>query len=216
MRIALVAVLALAALWFVALKPKPDSGTPAPAPAGQQQNGTGLVDRPNEAQSAVNSANAKNSANEKKADQTGEPTQTTQTTQSAVPQSKAAPKTESKSAPKIAPATKKSTDPSAPIIASAKSGNVEVVLFWDPSGSDDRHVHQAVQQVNTRGGTVKIHTIAIDDVGKYTALTQDVAVNVAPTLMIISPKLKAWKITGYTDTAEINGLVGAIARQSEN
>jgi hypothetical protein len=174
-----------------------------------------LTDRPNEAQSAVNSANAQNSAKEKQAEQTGEPTQTTE---AAVPQSEAAPKTESKSSPKAAPKsdTKKSSDPSAAIIASAKSGNVEVLLFWDPAGSDDKHVHQAVQQIDTRGGTVKVHSVEIDDVGKYTSLTQDVAVNIAPTLMIISPKLKAWKITGYTDTAEINGLVGAIARQSEN
>jgi len=60
-----------------------------------------------------------------------------------------------------------------------------------------------------------VHAIEIDDVGKYTALTHDVAVNVSPTLIILSPKLKAWRITGYTDTEEIDGLVGAIARQSE-
>src|SRR5215213_9140822 len=100
MRIALVAVLALAVLWFVALRPKPESGAPAPTAAEQQQNGTGLTDRPNEAQSAVNSANAQNSAKEKQAEQTGEPTQTTQ---AAVPQSEAAPKTESKSSSKAAP-----------------------------------------------------------------------------------------------------------------
>jgi hypothetical protein len=214
MRIALGAILVFALLWFVALKPKPESGAPAPTPAAQQQNGTGLADRPNEAQSAVNSANAKNSANEKKAEQTGAGSQTTQ---QATPQSKAAPKAESKSSQKAAPGatTKKSKDPSAPIIASAKSGKVEVVLFWDPSGSDDRHVRQAVQQINTRNGTVKVHAIEIDDVGKYTALTKDVAVNVSPTIMIISPKLTAWKITGYTDTSEIDNLIGAVARQSE-
>lgn len=213
MQIALGAVLLLAVVWFVALRPKPESGAPAPTPAAQQQNGTGLTDRPNEAQSAVNSANAKNSANEKKAEQTGEGTQTTQAT----PQSQAAPKTESKSSQTTAPpaTAKKSTDPSAPIIASAKKGNVQVILFWDPSGSDDRHVLQAVKQINTRNGSVKVHTIEIDDVGKYTSLTHDVSVNVAPTLMILSPALKAWKITGYTDTQEINGLVGAVARSSE-
>jgi len=213
MLIALAATVVVALLWFVALKPKPESAAP-PATPSAQQSGTGLTERPNEAQSAVNSANAKNSANEKKAEQTGEPTQTTQAT----PQSSAVPKTESKSksTQKTAPgAATKTTDPSAAIIASAKKGNVEVVLFWDPSGSDDRHVREAVQQINTRGNTVKVHAVEIDDVGKYTALTQDVSVNVAPTLIILSPKLKAWKITGYTDTAEIDGLVGAVARQSE-
>jgi hypothetical protein len=211
MRIALGAAVVVALLWFVALKPKPESAAP-PATPSAQQSGTGLTDRPNEAQSAVNSANAKNSANEKKAEQTGEPTPTTQAT----PQSSAAPKTEPKQTNKaVPPATKKSTDPSAAIIASAQKGNVEVVLFWDPAGSDDRHVHQAVQEVNTREGTVKIHSFEIDDVGKYTALTQDVPVNVSPTLIILSPKLDAWRITGYTDTAEIDGLVGAVARQSE-
>lgn len=210
MLIALGATVVVALLWFVALKPKPESAS-TPATPSAQQSGTGLTDRPDQAQSAVNSANAKNSANEKKAEQTGEATETTQAT----PQSSAAPKTEPKPTNKAVAPAKKSTDPSAAIIASAQKGNVEIVLFWDPAGSDDRHVRQAVQEVNTREGTVKIHAYEIDDVGKYTALTQDVPVNVSPTLIVLSPKLDAWRITGYTDTAEINGLVGAVARASE-
>jgi hypothetical protein len=223
MRIALGAVLVLALVWFVALRPKSESGTaptPATPPTAAQPNssdkGTGLLDRPNQAQSAVNSANAKNSANEQKATQTGAGASTTAST----PQTPA--QTGKQTAPpaKVQPAprpksTPKSTDPSAAIIASAKRGHTEVMLFWDSAGSDDRHTRAALQQVNTRHGTVKVHAIPIKDVGKYTAITADVKINVSPTIVIISPKLQAWRITGYTDTGEINGLVGSIARQSE-
>jgi hypothetical protein len=214
MRIALGAVLVLALVWFVALRPKSQESAAPVTPAAQQapaEGGTGLTDRPNQAESAVNDANAKNSADEQKAAQTGSDTPSTATPKS---DTEAAPKTQSKS--KVTPTPKSattSTDPSAAIIASAQSGNVEVVLFYDPAGSDDQHVFKAVQQVDTRDGTVKVHAYKISEVGKYTALTQDVAVNVAPTLIILSPKLDAWRITGYTDTSEINALVGAIARR---
>ena len=211
MQIALGAVLVLALVWFVALKPKSeDTATTQPTPT------TGITDRPNEAQSAVNSANAKNGAAEQQAEQTGSDTQSGGTAAAPKTGSQSASKAESEVQKQATPkSTVKSTDPSAAIINSAKKGNVEVVLFWDPAGSDDRHVRQAVQQINTREGTVKVHAYEISEVGKYTALTQDVAVNVSPTLIILSPKLDAWRITGYTDTAEINGLVGAIARRSE-
>ena len=210
MQIALAGVLLLAVVWFVALRPKPEEAAPPVTPPAQ--NGTGLTDRPNQAESAVNDANAKNSAN---ADKTGNEAQSAPAPKTG---NETAPQTESKSKVKPTPTPKsgtKSTDPSAAIIASAQKGNVEVVLFYDPAGSDDRHVRAAVQEINTREGTVKVHAYEISEVGKYTSLTQDVPVNVSPTLIILSPKLDAWRITGYTDTAEINGLVGAIARRSD-
>lgn len=215
MQIALGATLVLALLWFVMLRPKTEEAVPPATPAAQQ-SGTGLTDRPGDAQSTVNSANAQNQANADKAAQTGEAQTSTQSSSQSSSDTQSSQQTAPQSKPteKVKPTTK-STDPSAAIIASAKKGNTEVVLFWDPAGSDDRHVRAALQEVNTREGTVKLHAVEIKDVGKYTALTQAVKINTAPTLVILSSQLNAWRITGYTDTAEINGLVGAIARQAK-
>lgn len=214
MLIALGATVVLALVWFAMLRPKSDETTPV-TPVEQSQDGTSLTDRPNDAQSAVDSANSANSANEQKATTTGSDSQTGSQSQSGAGSSSKS--TEQKAQ---APGAKvqepaKSSDPSAAIIASAKKGNTQVILFWDPSGSDDQQVRRAVNDVASRNGTVKIHAIHIKDVGKYTALTQDVKISTSPTIVILSAKLDAWRITGYTDTYEINGLVGAIARRAD-
>lgn len=216
MQIALGAVLVVALLWFVMLRPKTEEAvTPPVTPAGQQApaaDGTSLTERPADAQSAVDDANAQNQANADKAAQTGSDTQSggqssadTQSSQQAAPKPEAT--------DQVKPATK-STDPSAAIIASAKQGNTQVILFWDPAGSDDRSVLAAVRGVDTRNGTVKVRVVEIKDVGKYTALTAAVKIDIAPTIVILDSKLSAWRLTGFTDTREVNGLVGSIARRS--
>ncbi len=58
MRIALVAVLALAAVWFVALRPKPDSAATTPTPAPTAPGVAGLTRSIDKARAATAAANA--------------------------------------------------------------------------------------------------------------------------------------------------------------
>lgn len=224
MQIALAATLLVAVLWFVALRPKGEESTaPAPAPAPQaaeqgsaSDGGTSLLSRPEQAKKAVDSANQANQSNADKANGTSEQ----QAPAASQPQSSAKSNSSSKSSAskeKAATDVKKAAvaeDPSLPIIAAAKKGTVQVVLFWDPSGSDDRFVKSQLQYVNRKGGKVGVRAVYIQDVGRYKALTDVVKVNSSPTVVILSQKLVGRAIVGYTEQGEINGLADAVFRTS--
>ncbi|HWI21271.1 MAG TPA: hypothetical protein VNT22_01510 [Baekduia sp.] len=219
MLIALGATVAIALLWFVALRPKDEAAAPVATPAPQAvqttTTGTGksLLSRPEQAQQAVGAANQASSAAEEKANAVGQDqtsaqsqSQTTASTPSSTTKADATPPAQSGTA------NAADSDLSAPIIAAAKRGTLQLVLFYDKAGADDRFVRRQLQDVDRRGGDVKVRVVPISRVGRYKTLTDTVKVEVAPTLVFISPKLTARTITGYTEAGEINGLIGAILR----
>ena len=223
MQIALGATLLVAVLWFVALRPKGEESTaPAPAPAPQaaeqssSDGGTGILSRPDQARKAVDSANQKNQSNADKANGTGE--QQAPATSQPQAGAKSQPSSKSSASKEQAAADIKKAaaaeDPSLPIIAAAKKGTVQVVLFWDPTGSDDRFVKSQLQYVNRKGGKIGVRAVYVQDVGKYKALTDVVKVNSSPTVVILSQKLVGRAIVGYTEQGEINGLADAVLRTS--
>jgi hypothetical protein len=100
-------------------------------------------------------------------------------------------------------------DPSARLLAYLKQGKTLVVLFYG-KGADDRAARKAVHQ--TAQGDPK-HVVSayvpISKVGDYEAITTDVDVLAAPTILVISTKGKATPLTGYVDATVVRNAVSA-------
>ena len=182
MRIALAASLAFAALWFVALKPKPvdvvDAPLPSAAPAEQ---------RSAPAKKAETSTPAKAA---KPAVAKSEPKQA-----------------EAKPAAKPAPATKLTG--SKAVIADVKAGRPVVLLFYHPSAdsADDQAVRQAVKGVDRHNGKVRVYSASLGKLGQYEAITKTAKITSTPTVLVIDRKAQVRAIEGLTVTREIDAVV---------
>lgn len=182
-RIALVAMLAFAALWFVALRPGEEE---APEPlAGEVPAAVA----PKASTPATEPAAAPAQA-------AAEPAAAT-----------TAPATKTSSGTATS-----SKDLAAPLVRDLRAGRAVVVLFA-AKGADDRAARRAVAAVDRRGGRVRVEVAAIGDVARYEQITTGVQVTQAPTTLVIGPDREAQAITGYTDASEVEQAVGdALAR----
>jgi len=233
-RIALVALLAVCAVWFTVLRPKsPAADAPLPAAPGT----TGLA---NDVAAAKGAATASDAANARVQDATGRsaaksapkpaataapkaaakaaPKGATKSSKAAStgPHSavagKTAPAAAAKPAAKAAPAAKAKTDadPSAPLLRALDRNHAVVLLFWNRHGSDDRAVRQAAQGIDRHHGRVVVKVVPVASVGRYTAITKGVQVLEAPTVLVIAPGGKARAIAGLTSTPELNQAVADV------
>jgi hypothetical protein len=189
MQIVLAVVLAFAALWFVALRPKGESGSSsAPSAPGTQGLGravtgaNGAVAQSNSAAERVQQAAGGTAANS----------------------SAAAGSSSSSSAPAGSAAPRPVHDRSKPLLAELAAGKVVVLLFWNPRASDDRFVHGVLRAVNRHGGKVAVHSAAISRVGDYLAITSGVEVMGSPAALVIDRKGHAKQITGFNDARAID------------
>lgn len=200
-RVLLVAVVVVGGLWFAVLRPKPASTPKSSAAPGV----TGLA---NDVSKAKGAASASDAANGSIQSATGEGTTSTSTATGA-PQ----PGTPSKSgepADAGLAADAVAGDPSKPLLADVDKGKVAVLLFWNKNASDDRATRKALRHVDLHHGKVVTQAVPIGDVGKYEAITRGAQVLESPTVLVIGAGGKARAITGYTQTAEIDELVGAV------
>ena len=187
-RIALVAMLAVCAVWFTVLRPKPAADAPLPAAPGT----TGLA---HDVAAAKGAAAASDAANARVQSATGGTAAKSASKPATKGAANAAPKaatTSSKAAPSVshgAPAAKAKTDtdPSAPLLRALDRDHAVVLLFWNRHGSDDRAVRQAAQSVDRRHGRVVVKVVPVASVGRYTAITKGVQVLEAPTVLVIAP-----------------------------
>ena len=198
-RVLLVAVVVVGGVWFAVLRPKSDSTSQSSTAPGV----TGLTNDVNKAKGAVDASNAANAA------AGADATSTTQTPSSAAPQA-GTPAKNGEPADKGLAADAVAGDPSKPLLADVDRGKIAVVLFWNKKASDDRATRQALRSVDTHGGKVVPTAVAIGDVGRYEAITRGVQVLESPTVLVIGAGGKARAITGYTQAAEIDELVGAV------
>jgi hypothetical protein len=195
-RIALGALLVVAALWFTVLRP----AEPAPEPPMKTQApGTaGLGNSVDAARDAAAAANA--SAQRNAAAANGD----------AAPAKAATPEGATGSAKPAAGADAatqregQSSDPSAPLLRSLDREKAVVLLFWNRRGSDDRAVRRAVADVDRRNGDVVVEIVPIGRVGRYEAITKGAQVLEAPTTLVIGPARAARPIVGLTTTAEVD------------
>ena len=196
-RVAIVALLAIAALWFTVLRPKPVE-TPPPAAPGA----TGLGNAVERAQSAARTANA---AAQRSADATGGTAATPATGTGATPSAAAARRRTAGGG----------EDASGPILRQLDRGRVVALLFYNRRGSDDRSVRRALSALPRRDGRVVVRTAPIGRLGRYEAITRGVRVLAAPTVLVIGPGPSARTITGFTTTAEVNQAVDDMLELSQ-
>ena len=208
-RIALVALLAVCALWFTVLKPKP----PAPAPATTAPGTTGLANDVSAAKGAVAASEASAVATTRA---TGGATATTKRSTAgahaaavgdkATPSARAAKSAKAKPAEPAKPAAAR--DRSAPLLRALQRDRAVVLLFFNKRGIDDKAVRRAVAQVDRRDGRVVVKAVPVSQVGRYQAITRGAQVLQAPTALVIAPGKTAKPIVGYTTTAELDQAVG--------
>jgi hypothetical protein len=126
-------------------------------------------------------------------------------------------KTSTATAAKPAAATTKTTaktatpaasvDPSGRLLAYLAKGKTLVVLFYG-KGADDKAARKAVHQTALRDPRNVVSAyVPITKVGDYEAITSDVDILAAPTILVISTKGKATPLTGYVDAAVVRAAV---------
>jgi hypothetical protein len=214
--IALAAALVFVVAHFTILAPKNDSGSSEPASATAPGQ-TGLQSAIDKANNAVGTSKASATAHEQAAaaasgdsSATGQATKPSATTASGKPAAKGAAPAKPKPQYKLTPG-----DKSGPILADLDSGKVVVALFYNPHASDDNAALRAVRGADRHHGKVVVHSIPIDDVGDYDALTTGVEVLQAPTTLVIGPDHKARTLVGYTEVKEVDQTVFDVARANK-
>jgi hypothetical protein len=105
-------------------------------------------------------------------------------------------------------------DPSDRLLAYLAKGKTLVILFHG-AGADDRAARKAVHRTAKADPKHVVSAyIPIGDVGKYEAITTDVQVLSAPSILVIGTNGKATLLTGYVDAAVVRQTVGDARRES--
>jgi hypothetical protein len=225
MRIALLAVLAFAGLWLVALRPKvTGTGSDAATPTVQQP-ANGVTSAPAKAEKAVAKANDASAKRETAAAKTGESKPAAAKADPA-PAAKAKPaaakpaaKSDTSSGPAATPGNgvRKARDEKTKVkrvLADIDAKKVVVLLFWDRRSADDREVYRAVESSARHGGKVSVRAAPIQKLGDYDKITQGLPINGSPSVVVIDRAKRASVISGLTVKAEVDATVKrALARR---
>jgi hypothetical protein len=203
-RIAVVAMLAMCAVWFTVLKPK----DPGADPAASTPTAPGATGLGNDVKAAKGAAAASDAANAKVQGATGGTATAGKLAtgaHSAVAGKSAHATPDAAAKPKAKAAT---GDASAPLLSALDAKHAVVLVFWNRRGSDDRAVRRAVAQVDRHRGKVVVKAAPIAAVGRYEAITRGAQVLQSPTVLVIGPDRKARAIVGFTTTGELDQAVG--------
>lgn len=201
------------ALWMVALKPSSKGGNSSSQGLGQYQSAI------NKAHQAVATSNASNAASghmnatasspvaSSKPSTSTSKAAATPTTHTAKTTSKPATKHTAKVASKSVamPSTSKQpvshqtlANELSTVRTAVTDHKVVAMLFYNPAASDDQALKQELASVRTHKGQVVKLAVPLNQSGNFTALTQQVPVNLSPTLVVISRAGDASEDVGYT------------------
>lgn len=222
MRFALLAVLAFAGLWLVALRPKPLS-PPAVEPTTAAAPAKGVTGAPAKAKDAVAKSDGSTAKVEAAAKATGaakakapaaSKPAVAKAQPAAAPAKKAKPAGAKAAAPAVPAASPRrgtavQRDESAKVkrvLADLDAKKVVVLLFWDRRTADDREAYRAVESADRRGGKVSVRAAPIQQLEAYDAVTQGVPVVASPSVLVIDRQKRATVITGLTVKTEIDAL----------
>jgi hypothetical protein len=97
--------------------------------------------------------------------------------------------------------------------ADLAKGNVVVLLFWNPAGTDDATVHRAVQAIAGSHHRVAVQEANASQVANFGSVTRGVQVYATPTILIINKQGKTLVLTGVQDAFSIEQAI-AEARSS--
>ena len=203
-RIALLAMLAVGAVWFTVLKPT----TPAPEPATTASEPTGVAKPVAAAKDAAAASDASAAATQRATGGTQSGAKTgghaAATGAKQLPAAASAGNATAKAKPAKAAST---TDRSAPLLRELDRKRAVVLLFYSARGIDDRAVRRAVDGVDRRGGRVVVKAVPVGRLGRYQAITRGAQVLQAPTTLVIAPGRTAKPVVGFTTTAELDQAV---------
>ncbi len=90
--------------------------------------------------------------------------------------------------------------------ADLAKGDVVVLLFWNPSGTDDKSVQHAVQSVK-RASHVAVQEAGANQVASFGSVTRGVQVYATPTVFVIAKSRKAIVLTGVQDAFGIRQAI---------
>ena len=191
MLIALAATVILAALWLVALRPKPAD----------------VADTPAAPVTAI--GKAKDAAATSKAADATLADATSAAGGTAAPATAAAAAAPAGATPAAKPArdVKPANRREAAVVRDIRRGKVVVLLFWNAKGADDVATRGAVRGLSRHGGKVAVHVIPISRVGQYESITQGVTVNQSPTTLVIDKKRRSRAIVGLSERGELTQAV---------
>jgi hypothetical protein len=213
MQIALVAAALFAGMWFTVLRPKNDNGSTA-AVTRQAPGVTGLANDVAKAKAASATSDAANASIQKATG--GDAAATPAAPAKAAPAKAVKP---AKHAAAVKPAATQAAkkpaaltgDPSDALLGNLAHGKTVVLLFAG-DGADDRAARKAVHEVALTDKKVVSAYRPISQVGAYQAITSDVQVSTAPTILVIGTNRKAIALTGFVDAGVVRQAVGDARR----
>jgi hypothetical protein len=89
-----------------------------------------------------------------------------------------------------------------------QQGKTVLILFWNPHGSDDVAVHDALPAVqHSLGGNVAVHYASAGQVGAFGTITHAIQITQTPTLLVVNSHGQATVLTGLTDAFSIEQSV---------
>jgi hypothetical protein len=181
----LVGSVAFLALWLVALKPSSSSTTGNSGGLGQYQSAI------NKAHQAAATSNAASAAE-------GGTVATTATSTGAAARPQAAPRT-------VSHPVKVHVTPNTPaaVAHALATHKVVALLFYNPAATDDNAVRQELATVPTHAGKVVKMSVQVSRLARYSLVTNQVPVQVSPTLVLIDKQRQASTIVGFADRFEI-------------
>ncbi|HEY1591248.1 MAG TPA: hypothetical protein VGF81_05615 [Solirubrobacteraceae bacterium] len=204
----LLATVVLFALWTVALKPHGSSG----GAGGSANQGLGQYQADiNAAHRAVGTANAASARAGAMPARTTAPTAPAAAHPTATVHPAATARAAQAARPRPvahpAPARKPAETRLASVEHAIRSHRVVALLFYNPGAPDDRAVHQELAGVPTHGGRVFKLAIPVGEIRSYTSITEQLSVNLSPTLVLVAPDRQTDEIVGYADPFEISQRV---------
>jgi hypothetical protein len=222
-RILLVAVIGVIAVYMLFLRPKTDAATPAAAvpaavtpvpakdPGATTSSGTGAIVQKAVGDTQAASAQSKVAAGEAPGGLASDGTAATGVNTSPVT---AAPATGDTGAPG-APVTKQAlADLPKDVRHAVAKHKVLVLLFYNNRSSDDRAVRRALSHVSHYGGQVFVDAHWIKSVARYQSITRGVDVEQSPTIVVADRNLKAETLVGFVDGETIDQAVVDALRAS--
>jgi Cu/Zn superoxide dismutase len=182
----LVGTVAFFALWLVALKPSSSSTTGKPEGLGQYQS---AVNKAHQAAATANAASAAEGG-----------TVATTTTSTGVA---ARPQTASRTPVSHSAKVHVNANTPGAVTSALEKKKVLALLFYNPAATDDRAIKQELASVPTHAGKVVKMSVPVSRLAQYSLVTNQVPVQVSPTLVLIDKSRQASTIVGFADRFEI-------------
>jgi hypothetical protein len=224
MLIAFVAVVAFAAVWLVALRPKsPDapSGQPAPAaqpaPAEKPKSALpgalgGAVDQ---ARAAKADGDAAAGARPGQVDAAAGDSPAATQAAPAPPAAAAAPAARERVTRAVsrAEARRPGFGTPAKVRVALARGQAVVLLFYSARSSDDRAVRGELAAVSRRGGRVKVWAVSVNGLPRFKNVLRGVQVLQTPSVVMLHRGTPPVLFAGFTDRAEIDQTAAVALRR---